>query len=174
MMINWISVAFWFFAIVAVLGGLFVLLTKNLIHAAFALVITLFSVAAIFILHGADFLGVTQILIYVGGILVLLVFGIMLTNKIDGSTQTTRQSNPFWAFFIAAGIFAVLFFSILQVNFQQLPWAQNTAQKYHSTVEKIGVGLLSEYIFPFEFAAIFLLVVLIAAIYLSREHYHKN
>jgi len=84
---------FWVFAIVTVGSAAVVVLSRTLIYSAFALLFTFFGVAGLYVLLGADFLAATQLLIYVGGILVLLLFGVMLTHKIydlDLRTETTQ------------------------------------------------------------------------------------
>ena len=87
------AVVFWVFAIVTVGSAAVVVLSRTLIYSAFALLFTFFGVAGLYVLLGADFLAATQLLVYVGGILVLLLFGVMLTHKIydlDLKTETTQ------------------------------------------------------------------------------------
>ncbi len=82
---------FWVFAIVTVASGAVVVLARSLIYSAFALLFTFFGVAGLYVLLGADFLAATQLLVYVGGILVLLLFGVMLTHRIyDLDLQTEK------------------------------------------------------------------------------------
>ncbi|MEE8148128.1 MAG: NADH-quinone oxidoreductase subunit J, partial [Longimicrobiales bacterium] len=76
------DVVFWVFASVTVLSAAVVVLARSLIYSAFALLFTFFGVAGLYVLLGADFLAATQLLVYVGGILVLLLFGVMLTHRI--------------------------------------------------------------------------------------------
>src|SRR5713101_2905029 len=76
------DIVFYFFAVITVGSGGIVVMSRNIIHSAFSLLFTFFGVAGIYVLLNADFLAVTQLLIYVGGILVLLLFGVMLTNKV--------------------------------------------------------------------------------------------
>lgn len=78
---GWTSVAFWIFAPLAALPGLGILFARNIIHAAFFLLASLIGFAGLYIVIGADFLAFTQLLVYVGGILVLILFGVMLTQK---------------------------------------------------------------------------------------------
>ena len=79
-----ITIAFYFFAILIIASGIVVVLSKNVMHSAFALMFTFFSVAGLYVLLNADFLAITQIMIYIGGILVLIIFGVMLTTRITG------------------------------------------------------------------------------------------
>jgi NADH:ubiquinone oxidoreductase subunit K len=90
------DVVFWVFAVVTVGSAAVVVLSRTLIYSAFALLFTFFGVAGLYVLLGADFLAATQLLIYVGGILVLLLFGVMLTHKIydlDLRTETTQLAS---------------------------------------------------------------------------------
>ncbi len=99
---------FWVFAIVTVASAAVVVLSRQLIYSAFALLFTFFGVAGLYVLLGADFLAATQLLVYVGGILVLLLFGVMLTHKIydlDLRTETT-QFAP--GVIVAVGLFVIL------------------------------------------------------------------
>ena len=77
------EIVFYIFAAICLISGAVVVLSRNIAHAAFALLFTFFGVAGVYVLLGADFVGVSQLLIYVGGILVLFLFGMMLTANID-------------------------------------------------------------------------------------------
>src|SRR5881275_2385538 len=79
---NGESAVFWVFATMTVASAAVVVLARSLIYSAFALLFTFFGVAGLYVLLGADFLAATQLLVYVGGILVLLLFGVMLTHKL--------------------------------------------------------------------------------------------
>jgi len=76
------DIIFYLFAIITVVSAAIVVNVKNIVHAAYSMLLTFFGVAGIYVLLGADFLAVVQIMVYVGGILILLLFGVMLTNKI--------------------------------------------------------------------------------------------
>ena len=102
------AVVFWVFAVVTVGSAAVVVLSRTLIYSAFALLFTFFGVAGLYVLLGADFLAATQLLVYVGGILVLLLFGVMLTHKIydlDLRTETTQLAP---GLIVAAGLFVIL------------------------------------------------------------------
>ena len=98
------QIIFFVFAVITVGGALFLLFTKNVFYAAFSLLLTLLGVSGLYVFAGADFLAVSQIMIYVGGILVLMIFGIMLTNNKNTQRQTNQPNkilvshhNIFWA-----------------------------------------------------------------------------
>ncbi len=102
------DVVFWIFAVVTVGSAAVVVLSRTLIYSAFSLLFTFFGVAGLYVLLGADFLAATQLLIYVGGILVLLLFGVMLTHKIydlDLRSETTQMAS---GVIVAAGLFVIL------------------------------------------------------------------
>jgi len=142
-----------------------VVFSRNIVHAAFALLFAFFGVAGIYIFLLADFIAITQILIYVGGIIVLILFGVMLTShqiNVDAKIGTI-QSLP--AILIAAcvggGLIWILWITDWKVN-PQLPVVETTASK-------IGELLLTKYLLPFEFASVVLLVALIGAAMIARR-----
>lgn len=163
---------FYSFAGLSLLSALLILFTRNVLYAAFLLILTFLGVAGLYVFAGADFIAVTQVIVYVGGVLVLMIFGVMLTNKISGKAVLTEGQNHFWALLISLGFFGLLFFAILQVNFASLAWieaAQNKPAVTTSTVRPIGVLLMSDFVLPFEVVAILLLLALIGAAFIARR-----
>ncbi len=162
---------FIFFLLITLLSALFVLWSKNILYSAFSLLLTFLGVAALYVIAGADFLGVTQIMVYVGGILVLLIFGIMLTNnsKERNTQQTiqllTQNQNRFWGVLVAVGIFGLLFYGLSQAHFGVL---ENEMNDFQSSIRPLGVGLMTQYVLPFEVIGILLMVALIGAAYLTK------
>jgi len=157
------AAVFWVFAIVTVASAAVVVLSRKLIYSAFALLFTFFGVAGLYVLLGADFLAATQLLVYVGGILVLLLFGVMLTHKIydlDLKTETT-QFAP--GLIVAVGLFVVL--SATAVRTQWMGLALPPAP----TTREIGRLFLGQYLLPFEAASILLLVALMGAAMIVRR-----
>jgi len=164
------AVAFYSFSTLAIVAALFILFTRNLIYGAFALFLTFLGVAALYVLAGADFLAVTQIMVYVGGILVLLIFGIMLTQKAGHEAESSvanRVEAPVtriaWGFVVGSGLFVFLGYIILTAQFQMT----GNIISSKSTIRTIGVELMTSHLLPFEIAAILLLVALIGAAYLA-------
>ena len=86
-----IQLAFYAFAVLSIFGAFAVLFTKSVLHAAFFLLLTLLGVAGLFVLASADFLAIAQIMIYVGGVLVLVIFGVMLTHKAESPADINSQ-----------------------------------------------------------------------------------
>src|SRR5512137_862839 len=108
------DIVFFVFAFITVVSGFIVVFSKNIIYSAFSLLFTFFGVAGLYVLLQADFLAVTQILIYVGGILVLLLFGVMLTNRVisvDIKTSTVQTVPALLVVAIMAGSLSGLFYS---------------------------------------------------------------
>src|SRR5258708_40188886 len=99
---------FWLFALITVGSAAVVGLARSLIYSAFALLFTFFGVAGLYVLLGADFLAATQLLIYVGGILVLLLFGVMLTHKLYDLNLKTAATQFLPAAIICGGLFVLL------------------------------------------------------------------
>ncbi len=170
-----IQLAFYGFAALALGGALAVLLTRNVMHAAFFLLLTLLGVAGLFVLTSADFLAVAQLMIYVGGVLVLVIFGVMLTHKPDLKTSTDSQQpnqvpslNRFrnsWVMtmVVVGGIFVTLYSLLARSSFvllqQPIGW--------ESTVTRVGMQLMTEYLVPFELVGILLLAALVGATHLA-------
>ena len=91
--------------LIIAVSALWVVISPNLVHSAVSLLFTLFGIAGVYVFLYADFIAATQVVIYVGGILVLIIFGVMLTNKIENSTITSKTQNK-----IPGLLFSVLLF----------------------------------------------------------------
>ncbi len=157
------AAVFWAFAIVTVGSAAVVVLSRTLIYSAFALLFTFFGVAGLYVLLGADFLAATQLLIYVGGILVLLLFGVMLTHKIydlDLKTETTQFAS---GLIVAAGLFVILAAIGLRTQWMSVP------RTPAPTTAEIGRLFLGQYLLPFEAASVLLLVALLGAAMIVRR-----
>ena len=157
------AILFYFFAGITAFSVLFIAVTRNILYAAFALILTFIGVAGLFVFMGAEFIAITQILVYVGGILVLLVFGIMLTHRLKGQKLKTDRYQMLFGFLISAGIFGLFIQSIHSEAFSNLPWVD---QEYSQEVElkSFGLSLMTDYVLAFEVIGILLLVALIGAV----------
>ncbi len=145
-------------------------------YMALGLFASLLGVAALYVLAGADFLAVTQIMVYVGGVLVLLIFGIMLTKKSQSPDNQlknyvlTSNINQFWGVVVSLSIFGILFVAILTANFSFFERPTNVEQSAGaSTVQPIGMSLLTTHLLPFEIASILLMVALMGATYIATS-----
>ncbi|MEM8887682.1 MAG: NADH-quinone oxidoreductase subunit J [Bacteroidota bacterium] len=166
-----LHISFVAFALITLGAGLGLALSKRFIYAAFLLFALLFGVAAIFIFAGAELLAVAQLIVYVGGILILLVFGIMLTRKrISGFAETALHQSITSAL-VGLGTAAVLLFVFLQVDWESLDWMQKSVavESGLNNPQMIGKQLLSSYLLPFELMGILLLLALIGAAYIAKE-----
>ena len=148
-----------------VIGSAFwVVFSPSLIHSAVSLMFTLFGTAGLYVFLYADFIAATQVVIYVGGILVLIIFGVMLTNRIDQSSIASSSKNQF-----IGGLCSLAIFVLLIGVIYNTPWKINATQIQEDTVSIIGKMLLNEYLLPFEIASILLLAALMGAALLSRK-----
>ena len=147
-----------------VMTAIWVVLSPNLIHSAVSLLFTLFGVAGLYVFLYADFIAATQIIIYVGGILVLIIFGVMLTNNISDPKLTNKSQHQ-----LIGGAFSFALLIMLANMVFDTNWYVNDLIVKESTVNDIGVMLLSKYLLPFEVVSILLLAALIGAAMLSRK-----
>ena len=158
------KVIFYLFAALTVASAAIVVFSRSLIYSAFALLFTFFGVAALYVFLGADFLAATQLVIYVGGILILLLFGVMLTHKLYDLDLKTETFQFFPGLFVASTVFLTLFGVIVKTS-----WYSRGERALTPTTKEIGNLFMKEYILPFEVASIFLLIALIGAAMLVRR-----
>lgn len=159
------GVAFALFAILTVGGGLMCIWERSVVRSAFSLMATFLGVAGLFLLLGADFLAMAQVLIYVGGILALILFGVMLSPP-DLNERSLPRVLGGLAFAGGAAVWLGLRISA------SVTWeTADTLPPMSSHAEEIGVGFLSpeQYVVPFELAAVLLTVALVAAVYIARR-----
>jgi len=147
---------FYFFGVLAALSAFGVLLTKHVFYGALLTIVCLLALAGLYILLYAEFVAVAQILVYAGGILVVILFGIMLTSKISGKPLAVTNRNVF-----AGALTAVSLFIILVIQFKDL--ALPAAAPNPAGMTQIGADLMTVFVLPFEIAGILLLVALLGA-----------
>jgi NADH-quinone oxidoreductase subunit J len=158
------AAVFYVFAAVTVGSAAVVVLARSLIYSAFALLFTFFGVAGLYVLLGADFLAATQLLIYVGGILVLLLFGVMLTHKIYELDLRSEVTQFPAGVIIWVGVTAILVLTALQTQ-----WKVGPGRGPSPTTKEIGQLFMGQYLLPFEAASVLLLVALIGAAMIVRR-----
>ena len=158
------DLVFYGFALLTVVSGFMVATRRNIVHAGFSLLFTLLGVAGLFATLGADFLAVTQTIVYIGGILILVLFAVMMTRMPEraGDGRGFGRAVPAAAFSI--GILALLVGVITGAG-----WRLAETGPAQPTIKSIGVELLTNYIFPFEFASLVLLVAMIGAAIMIRQ-----
>ena len=156
-----------FFAILALLmivSALKVVTTKNIVHAALWLVLVLAGVAGQFLLLGAEFVGVTQILVYIGAVIVLLLFGVMLTKASIGDEENINMPNRVLPAVIGTLMFAVMSYSIIDSDRgEELP------KETVTNAARVSDSILSDFIIPFEAVSVLLLAALIGAVVIARK-----
>jgi NADH-quinone oxidoreductase subunit J len=145
-------------------SALYVVLGRNLVHCAFALMGTFFGVAVLYVYLGADFLAGAQVVVYVGGILTLMVFGVMLTNRIYNLNLSSGAIQV-----VPGALSAGLVFALLVWIIQSVDWAAMDSGDPGPTSEGIGRMLVGDYLLPFEIASVLLLIALMGAAMLVRR-----
>ena len=162
------SIILYGFAGLSLVLALYIALTRNVLYSAIALIGAFLGVAGIFMMLGASFVAISQILVYVGGILILIVFGIMLTNRLRGQKVLSTVYNKFWTLMIAAGLFVIFVKGIFQANFSTLSWIKE-AKPAPVPLEKFGMRLMTDYVVVFELIGILLLLALIGAVKMASK-----
>lgn len=156
------DIIFYFFILSAVAGAVGLIFSKNVFYAALLVIITLLSLAALFVLNFAEFVAVTQILVYAGGILVVIIFGIMLTSKYGTKPLNVQHSNIFSGLAVAVPLLILLLF-----NFNDYMPEAGTGvsplETHPDTIQAIGISLMSRHVLVFEVAGVLLLIALIGA-----------
>ena len=159
------DLVFWLIAAFTIVSALVVVLNNQLLYSAVALLFTLFGVAALYVFLWADFIAGVQLIVYIGGILVLIIFGIMLTNRISSVrlSQTNVQQG-------IGGVVSIWLLILLGLVVSKTSWLESpSVEPVGSTVHDIGILLLTKYLLPFEAVSLLLLGALIGAALLSRE-----
>jgi NADH-quinone oxidoreductase subunit J len=166
--VNEVTAQEYAFLVVAVIGSISavaVVTARNVVHAALYLVVTLSAVGMTFLLLGAEFVGWVQILIYVGAIVILFLFGLMLTKAPIGRDTLDNQQRWLGSL-VGLGIFAGLVLLIQDAFPVQDAVATET---FHGTTGVVGDALFRSYVLPFEAVSFLLLAALIGAIVLARK-----
>jgi NADH-quinone oxidoreductase subunit J len=138
--------------------------SRNIIYSAFSLLGTFMGVAGLYIFLGADFVAAVQLLIYVGGILVLILFAVMLTHRITDVQITNRAAGRIPALIIVGALIYLLIETVTVT-----PWIKAKEIVYKATSGVIGDLFLYTYLLPFELASLVLLAAMVGAVVLSRK-----
>ncbi len=159
---------FYGFAFLTIASALVVVTVRNIVHAAFSLMVTLFGVAGLYVFLQADFLAATQVIVYVGGILVLILFGVMMTSgRLEMRIHIERGQ------LLLGGLVAVALLMLLLTVIANTPAWKNLTDdgtKLPPTTERIGELILNgPFLLPFEVVSVLLLVALIGAAMISRK-----
>lgn len=161
------TIVFYALAVVTVIPAFAVMMAKDIVRVAFWLLASLSGVAGLFIMLDADFLGVTQVLVYIGGILVLILFGIMMTHRdpVLVTASEERRRSPFTGLMVSLVTFGALMGVILGTGWNDT--GGRTSGEV--TTPDLGKALLTDYVLPFEIVSVLLLVVLCGAAYIARR-----
>lgn len=162
-MANLAAILFYLFAIITAAGAIGVVVSRNIVRTAVCLLFTLIGVAGLYFLLAAEFLAAVQLVVYVGGTLILIIFGVMLTSKSPYSRFEPKMGEIVIAISIGLIVLVALIASIVRTRFPDNPI---DAGKY--PVDQLGQALLGDYLIPFELASVLLLVVMIGAAYLAK------
>ncbi len=169
------QIVFYFFAALTLISALLVVNMQNLVRSIFLFFVTIFSLAAMFVFALADFIAVTQVVIYVGGVLVLMLFAFMLSNRelLSGLQNFTGgfKIAHLAGLLICAGLFFLLYSAISSANVTNLPWISKSQAlgPNDNTIHQIGIHTMTRYLLPFEVVSVFLMMALIGAAHLARK-----
>jgi NADH-quinone oxidoreductase subunit J len=155
---------FYLFGFIIIVSGILVVSLKDIFHCALMLVVCMFSVAALYVLLGADFIAAVQVLIYVGAVAVLMIFAIMLTARVSGAgIKQQNEQVPI------ALITTLVFVAVTLFGLGKTVWNVSTRTVPAEGTMKLGKLLLTTYVLPFEIVSVVLLVALIGAIVIARR-----
>jgi NADH-quinone oxidoreductase subunit J len=162
---------FYFFALLVIGGAILTITRRNAIHSAICLIVSLLGVAGLYLLQKAEFLFAVQIILYIGGIMVLFLFVIMLVNLDEQAKE--RQFNGQWwvALACVALVGAQVFYFIRQGSdaLRLAPAADTAVNMTKGNTEMIADALFSEYLLPFEIASLLLLVAVVGSVVMAKK-----
>lgn len=164
-LVHLVDLIFYLFAAMAIGGAAGCAFSRNIIYSAWSLLFAFMGVAGLYVFLGADFPAVAQVLIYVGGILVLILFAIMLTKQIG---EDPKLTNAHLALPVGAAL-AVATIATLTYMAVMAPWKIEAAPSYQPVSAALGVAFLTEYLLPFEVASVVLLAALIGSVIIARK-----
>lgn len=171
---------FYIFAFLAIASAVFVVSSQHLVRSVFMFFITLFCVAGLYIFALADFVALTQIVIYVGGVLVLLLFVFMLSSKdalesLDKLKNEGLSTNRLPGLFVCLSMLIILIYGVFQIDFESLEWIKtahltgNVKTVYEDNITNLGINLMTKFLLPFELISILLMMTLVGAAHLARK-----
>jgi NADH-quinone oxidoreductase subunit J len=161
---------FYIFAVLVLGGAVFTITRRNAVHSAISLIVSLVGVAGLYLLQQAEFLFAVQIVLYVGGIMVLFLFVIMLVNLDQAAKQ--RQFNRQWlvALLCVAAVGAeIVYFMRKGASAFQFPPAPAATASTEGNTEQIATVLFSQYLLPFEIASVLLLVAVVGSVVMAKK-----
>lgn len=167
------AIMFYFFEGAAALSAVSLIFTRSVFYGALLLIVCLLSLAALYILAFAEFVAVTQILVYAGGIVVVILFGVMLTAKIGEKPLVVQHGNIFGGILAAASLLALLLYGLAAHDFS-LQEAVAVPRVPKNEVQETGLVMMRDYVLPFEVAGIILLMALVGAAIIAARTKHNR
>ena len=158
------DVLFYVIASVTVAGAAGVALSRNILYSAIGLLMALLGAGSLYVFLSADFVAVTQLLVYIGGVLVLILFAVMLTNRITEVNVSNTSFGQWGGIFLFVAVAPVLL-AVAALT----PWAAKTPAPLAPMTEAIGHGFLTKWLLPFEVASLVLLATLVGAVVIARK-----
>ena len=153
------------FILLSIIPSFWVAFSSDIVHAAFSLLFTFFGVAGLYVLLGADFIGVVQVIIYIGGILVLIIFGVMMTERGKMLRLSVQLPGRIFAAILSLIILVGLVLAIIRTPWSIVP----SPAAPGPTSAAMGELILSKYLIPFEVVALLLLASLVGAVLIVRR-----
>ena len=158
---------FYLFAAMAGVSALGLVISKNIVRSAVCLLFTLTGVAGLYFLLGAEFLAAVQLVVYAGGTLILIIFGVMLTSKSPFSRFEPKLGEVVLATVLASVLLIALVLAVMSYRFGPAAGVPLSEEAGYP-LDRLGQALLGDYLLPFEIASVLLLVVMIGAAYLAK------
>ncbi|MGV3703887.1 MAG: NADH-quinone oxidoreductase subunit J [Arcticibacter sp.] len=172
------QLVFYILAAMVLISAFMVVFNRNMVRSIFLFFVTLFSMSGLFVYALADFVAVTQLVVYVGGMLVLMIFAFLLSSKTILNTSTVHRTSLIGlhhvpGLLISLVFFLILFVTIYQANPDEISWirnaGKNTITVSDNTIHAIGINLMTRYLVPFEIVSVLLMMALIGAAHLARR-----
>ncbi len=157
------AVLFYICAAFTLLGAVGVVVLRNVVRMAVCLLFTLIGVAGLYFLLSAEFLAAVQLVVYAGGTLILIVFGVMLTSRSPFSRFEAKRHEQ-----ILAGVVSAILLVSLIIGFARSYFPENIAPASAKPMQSLGTALLGDFLIPFELSSVLLLAVMIGAAYLAK------
>jgi NADH:ubiquinone oxidoreductase subunit 6 (subunit J) len=161
--VTFSDLAFWVLSVLLVGSALAVVLSKNLFHAVLWMALALTGTAGIFLLLNAEFLAAVQLLLYAGGIITVVVFAIVVTERLVGERLSQTNRGVFSGALVAVGLLAIIVNTLMQRQLPLTPLPQLT-----DLTRLVGEQVLTTFVLPFELLALLMLAAMLGAIYFAR------
>jgi NADH-quinone oxidoreductase subunit J len=172
------QIVFYFLSAITLLSAILVVSLKSFVRAVFLFFLALFSIAGLFVFALADFVAITQLVIYVGGVLVLMIFAFLLSNRELLNNPDNKKPQIGLVHYLPGLVVSLIFFGLLMFVFSALHpesfgWIQaageNTLKPTDNTIHYLGINIMTRYLLPFEVVSVLLLMALIGAAHLARK-----